>query len=115
MDELVRWLGEQLDADAAPIAMPNWHEPYCMDPNVEDGRCFYCGGEEDPTKVTYQARSPEWLHEVEAKRELLRLAVRAHDYHETFMSGFAAELERVLRMFALAYKDRPGYLEKWRP
>jgi hypothetical protein len=56
------------------------------------------------------------LREIDAKRDLLRLAERAHDYHETFTSGFASALEGALRLFALAYADRPGYrAEEWAP
>lgn len=121
MDELVRWLGEQLDVDAAPIAMPNWHEPYCMEPSVEDGRCFYCGGEEDPNNVTYQARSPQWLREIEAKRGILAehsprdgrcrvCAAHAHDSWTRFRAPCAT-----LRWLALPYAARPGYREEWAP
>jgi hypothetical protein len=118
MDDLVEWLRAQLDADASPIAVPAWHEPWCLEPSVDedDGDCLYCGATEDPANVTYQERSPQELREVDAKRDLLRLAERAHDYHETFTSGFASALERTLRMFALAYADRPGYkAEEWAP
>lgn len=53
------------------------------------------------------------LREIDAKRDLLRLAERAHDYHETFTSGFASALEQTLRLFALAYADRPGFRKEW--
>lgn len=55
------------------------------------------------------------LHDVEAKREVIRLAEAAHDYHETFMSGFAAEMEKALRLFAVSYVDHPEYRDEWRP
>ncbi|MFJ9887192.1 DUF6221 family protein [Streptomyces sp. NPDC091287] len=55
------------------------------------------------------------LAEVDAKREVLRLASAAHDYYETFMSGFAAEMEKALRLFAVAYADHPDYKNTWRP
>lgn len=55
------------------------------------------------------------LREVEAKREVVRLAERAHDYHGTFMNGFAAALEGALRLFALPYADHPDYRQEWRP
>lgn len=55
------------------------------------------------------------LREIEAKREVLRLAERAYDYHETFTNGFASALEGTLRLFALAYADRPGFREEWAP
>jgi Family of unknown function (DUF6221) len=55
------------------------------------------------------------LREVEATRELVRLAERAHDYHETFMNGFGAAMEQVLRLYAAAHSDHPDYREEWRP
>lgn len=55
------------------------------------------------------------LAEVKAKREVVRLAARAHDYQETFMSGFAAAMEEALRLFALPYADHPDYEPDWAP
>ncbi len=55
------------------------------------------------------------LAEVEARREVVRLAERAHDYHETFMNGFAAAMEGALRLFAQAHANHPDYREEWRP
>lgn len=57
----------------------------------------------------------ETLREVEATRELVRLAERAHDYHETFMNGFGSAMEQVLRLYAAAHADHPDYLHEWRP
>lgn len=55
------------------------------------------------------------LAEVDAKREVVRLAERAYDYHETFTNGFAAAMEHALRLFALPYADHADYREEWRP
>jgi hypothetical protein len=55
------------------------------------------------------------LREVAAKREVTRLAERAHDYHETFLNGFAGALEHALRLFALPYTDHPDYRQEWAP
>ncbi|UJV42054.1 DUF6221 family protein [Streptomyces sp. AMCC400023] len=55
------------------------------------------------------------LREIDAKRDLLRFAEGIHDHHETFTTGVAARLEQTLRLFALAYADRPGYREEWAP
>jgi hypothetical protein len=55
------------------------------------------------------------LREIAAKRDLLRFAEGIRDHHETFTAGVAARLEETLRLFALAYADRPGYREEWRP
>lgn len=66
------------------------------------------------------AHIAEWdparvLREIDAKRDLLRFAKGIHDHHETFTTGVAARLEQTLRLFALAYADRPGYREEWAP
>jgi hypothetical protein len=53
------------------------------------------------------------LAEVDAKRDVIRLAERAHDYHATFLSGFAAVMEDALRKFALAYAYHPDYKPEW--
>jgi hypothetical protein len=117
VDDLVRWYGAQLDEDEriARGASAEWRE---LSGNwvVADGNhrvAMVLVAEErahivrhDPARV---------LREIEAKRDLLRLAERAHDYHETFMNGFASALEGTLRLFALAYAGRPGYREEWRP
>ncbi|MDJ0460600.1 DUF6221 family protein [Streptomyces sp. H27-C3] len=55
------------------------------------------------------------LAEIEAKREVVRLTVRARDYAPTFTSGFGAAMEQALRLFAVVYADHPGYLADWRP
>ena len=55
------------------------------------------------------------LAEVAAKREVIRLAERAGDYHETVLNGFAAAMEGALRLFALPFADHPDYQERWRP
>jgi hypothetical protein len=117
VDDLVRWLGEQLGADAAPIAMPAWHKGYCMESYVEDGRCLTCGADEDPDDVTYQERSPQALREVEAKRRVLtRMAgvlELGWDYYE---SDTVIDLAReTLLDLASVYSDCPGYAEAITP
>jgi hypothetical protein len=128
MDDLVRWLGEQLDEDeriarAVEDRSAPWDGQWVADGDsaarTYNGHVLFYGHNyrlkpglvahvvaHDPARV---------LREIEAKRDLLRLAERAHDYHETFVSGFASALEGTLRLFALAYADRPGYREEWRP
>lgn len=114
MDELVQFLRDRLDEDAAPRVVPAWHEAFCLAPTTDDP-CFYCGATVDHTKVEHVPQSARVLRDIEAKRQLLRVAERAHDYHETFTSGFASALEGVLRLFAAAYAEHPGYREEWRP
>ena len=109
MDELVQFLRARLDEDEARARRA-----------IDGPRTAFVSADEDIEPLLFDedgvfvlpARA---LREVEAKRELVRLAERAHDYHETFTSGFASALEGTLRLFALAYADRPGYREEWRP
>ncbi|MFJ4785177.1 DUF6221 family protein [Streptomyces sp. NPDC088794] len=55
------------------------------------------------------------LREIDSKRDLLAFAKGIHDHHDTFTTGVAARLEQTLRLLALAYADRPGFREDWRP
>jgi hypothetical protein len=132
MDELVRWLGEQLDDDER-IALAATDGPWTpwrgaalhglgdllhpvLTPGQKPGAKAVIATASWLDAEHIAAHDPaRALHEIEAKRDLLRLAERAHDYHETFTSGFASALEGTLRLFALAYADRPGYREEWRP
>ncbi|MFD5697477.1 DUF6221 family protein [Streptomyces lasiicapitis] len=112
MDDLVQWLRAQLDEEQQEAEE-------ALRRTTTSRR--WIGGQ----WVEETIQSPEWrrsvwsparvLREVDAKRDLLRVAQAAHDYHETFTSGFASALEGTLRLFALAYADRPGYREEWRP
>ena len=128
MDDLLGWLGVQLDEDeriARAATLGPWvtadhddqtgmlevrtvHEPDIMIGYVADvatADALHIAAH-DPARV---------LREIDAKRDLLRFAEGIHDHHETFTSGVAARLEGTLRLFALAYADRPGYREEWRP
>lgn len=72
-----------------------------MAPAVEDHIA-----EHDPARA---------LAEISAIREVIYLAERAHDYHETFLNGFGSAMAGAVRLFAVRYADRPGYKETWRP
>lgn len=127
MDELVRWLGEQLDADAAIATAARgqgegrWrHVTDYHTGRVEDERgetVVYDEGAPLPEEAEHIAEHDpaRVLREINAKRELLRFAEAIHDHHETFMTGVASRLEGTLRLFALAYKDRAGYRSEWAP
>ncbi|MGW3144863.1 DUF6221 family protein [Streptomyces sp. NPDC001177] len=122
MDELVRWLGEQL-AEEAEEAQRNadafgavWTVNDAMESVESDTGADVIAEPYAPRSFIAAHDPARVLREINAKRELLRLAAAAHDYHETFTSGFASALERTLRLFALAYKDRSGYkAEEWAP
>ena len=129
MEDLARWLGEQLDSDeriarATDDTLGQRQLTWSVEP-VDDafskvlagGRYVVGTGEFTPEDAVHiVAWGPaRVLREIAAKREVIRLAERAHDYHETFMNGFASALEGVLRMYAVAYEHRPGFQEAWRP
>jgi len=107
MGELVEWLRAQLAEDER-IAR-------AADAAKEDG--WWWGPEsESPAERHIAAHDPaRVLRDIDAKRDLLRFAEGVHDHHETFTAGVAARLEETLRLFALAYADRPGYREEWAP
>ena len=125
MDELVQFLrarlaeDEQTAREAAGGSGPDWY----YDNGHVQSRSHYgsvATGSQDFLESEFGAHivchdPARVLREVGAKRELLRVAAAAHDYHETFTSGFAAALEGTLRLFALAYADHPDYHAEWLP
>ncbi|MVO84166.1 hypothetical protein GPA10_05115 [Streptomyces sp. p1417] len=144
MDDLVRWLGEQLDVDteAARAAMVTlgdveWYvtqdsdvgqysvrsEPTCR----AVARVSRIDGDSGERAAVLDGRAAAehiatWgparvLREIDAKRRILA---------EHALNGWACttcdngEVEQVfpcptLRLLALPYADRPGYREEWRP
>jgi hypothetical protein len=124
VNDLVQWLGEQLDMDeriargagdgfrqigetgvivategdrAEECASANWH-------GIAEHIVAH-----DPAQV---------LREIDAKRQLLRkyAEVEANDLNEVeYAHGYANALGEAVRMTALSYTDRPGYREDWRP
>jgi hypothetical protein len=132
MNDLARWLGEQLDEDER-IARGATDGPWTP---WRGARLHGLGdlihpvltpGQKPGAKAAIVTESwldadhiAEWdparvLREIDAKRDLLRFAEGIYDHHETFTTGVAARLEKTLRLFALPYADRPGYEESWRP
>ncbi|RSN13758.1 hypothetical protein DMH25_08180 [Streptomyces sp. WAC 01325] len=115
MDELVQWLGEQLDKDATEIADPyaasSWHARRCealpdvLYPDREPGACD-CGV---PARM---------LREIDAKRRIIAKhalngwVCSTCDDGEVPPQAFPCP---TLRLLALPYTDRPGYSEEWRP
>lgn len=89
-----------------------WGQIVAFKPEFEDRRVssplpqLVHAARHDPARV---------LREIDAKRDLLRFANGIHDHHETFTTGIAARLEKVLRLYALAYVERPGYRQEWKP
>jgi hypothetical protein len=129
VDDLVQWLGEQLDEDeriARAAGEAERADAWSILPNSYGGVLDGTGSRSiavgygdvmAPATATHiAAHDPaRVLREIDAKRDLLRFAEGIHDYHETFTRGVAARLGETLRLYALAYADRPGYREEWRP
>jgi hypothetical protein len=120
--DLVQWLGDRLaeDEELARAAAEEYGAAWTADEAMEgvssDKGADVVAEPNSPFAFIAAHDPARVLREIEAKRDLLRLAERAHDYHETFMNGFASALEGTLRLFALAYADRPGYkAEEWAP
>lgn len=137
MDDLMQWLRAQLDEDEQIArAAADYDDGAAHDVEgppgtwacLDEAQWFgpsYRGGVIAPR--IGQANSRELgahiaahdparvLREIDAKRDLLVFAKGIHDHHETFTTGVYARLEKTLRLYALAYKDRPGYREEWRP
>lgn len=114
-DDLVTWLRAQLDEDDADARRRDFHTGMCsrfLDPGG-DCSCDY---------------SDHVLAEVEAKRRILDRVEKAaasaampvgYDavarLEKSLAKVTAPELDRVVRLLALPYADRPGYRDEWRP
>lgn len=114
--DLIAFLRARLDDDAAAAldAKPGpWHA---------DGGSVYATHPTDEV-VDYSESADHiarhdparTLRKVEATREVVKVYERACDHYAVFTSGFAAAMEDVLRMFAVAYDDHPDFEESWRP
>ena len=139
MDELVRWLGEQLDRDreiavaAKRQVGDDWgigDEPYGFILSDGDTVAYYEEAGSDTAMsraaAVHAAQHPRriMLREIDAKRQLLAL------HQEKQEQGYGSDLCTecgfgevgqsyypcaTLRLLALPYANRPGYREDWRP
>ena len=106
MDDLVQWLGEQLDEDEqVQKSLDDWHARNCESIPVEGYNGPFpcdCGV---PARV---------LREIDAKRQIIE---RCTAVQGLLLDDFTAEhlADDVLALLALPYADRPGYREEWRP
>ncbi|MFE0470444.1 DUF6221 family protein [Streptomyces sp. NPDC058947] len=139
MDDLVRWLGEQLDEDERMAKATTERQPY------DEWDAVGAGDDDDAARshwgvvrIARMAQSPaarslavhiarhdpaRVLREIDAKRQLLDL----HEPGEMeYVDGdvcMACDVRggepfypcKTLRLLALPYADRPGYREEWRP
>ncbi|MEV5613633.1 DUF6221 family protein [Streptomyces sp. NPDC052225] len=143
MDDLVQWLGEQLDVDAeladCATREGRWREmgqSILSDDNMEV--VTLCALEfadhiatHDPARVLSEIDAKRRIvaRYVEAKAERIRIRER---YREAFSDGDDGRSERCRRELheatlrlqihnaavadlASVYADRPGYREEWRP
>lgn len=122
MDELTRWLGQQLDEDEriaralVDDKRPGRADPweFCDDGSIRDTgrhrslRVKFTWAPEakhiirhDPARV---------LREIDAKRRVLREYERCGPKTQGYPG-----LRYAVRCLALPYADRPGYKESWRP
>jgi hypothetical protein len=134
MDELVRWLGEQLGEDERTVRAVGYDR-------IETGeylwgsRYLILQREDGESKVTTELSDElalqiaEWdparvLREIDAKRELLRDLEQAEFTLSTaatgtpphdLRTGAVTALRRAVRLQASIYDQRPGYREEWRP
>jgi hypothetical protein len=140
MDELVRWLGEQLDEDER-IARAATDGPWVAEVSGETGNCVIPADAQSTRE--YVARTQLYaaafdaehiarhdparvLREIDAKRRLVELhhaeqveAINADGDERSGYWCFECDGEpfpcRTLRLLALPYADRPGYREEWAP
>ncbi|MEU4592915.1 DUF6221 family protein [Micromonospora aurantiaca (nom. illeg.)] len=127
MDDLVTWLGQQLDVDEQTatdrgrLAGDVWSAV-----EVAPGRWEVVGA--GGRGVVAQGL-PRWeaehiarhdpaqtLAEVEAKRRLLlQFELRGNVVRGTVQPSTGGVWDDLLRMLALPYADRPGYRNEWQP
>lgn len=117
MDDLVQWLGKQLDDErnAAEDALKK----------VTTTRRWIGGQWVEDTVQPPEWRRSAWsparvLREIDAKRQVLALHHRAQPKWCAacdIPAGFPGPPDgcATLRLLALPYADRPGYREEWRP
>ncbi|MEU3851750.1 DUF6221 family protein [Streptomyces sp. NPDC029554] len=144
MDELVRWLGEQLDEDeriARAVRVPHdWHQgPGDDDPEwVGDEMVlmwppeFHTPYEQDKHWRGLTVEGSELaahiarhdparvLRENDAKRAVVERYERAMENSRAHPDDLASAgallaLHGVVKLIALPYADRPGFRDEWRP
>ncbi|WP_420031997.1 DUF6221 family protein [Streptomyces sp. cg28] len=125
MDDLVRWLGTQLDADTRQAS--SLHALECdihayLQGDLESVKAAMAMFHEAPGAVCDCGIPARVLRETDAKRRILArlgttLTEAASPDHLVKGPARMALLvmEPVAKDLAAAYADRPGYREEWRP
>ncbi|MBX9392248.1 hypothetical protein K4749_01205 [Streptomyces sp. TRM72054] len=143
MDDLVVWLGEQLDEDERIARAASWTDEanaWHAEPSPfgarDRGQRWYVEDAMDDGVVTHvdpQASDDEGvarhiaehdparvLREIDAKRQLVERYEsamenrRAHP-DDLASAGALLALHGAVKLLALPYSDRSGYREEWRP
>lgn len=101
MEELVRWLGEQLDADER-IAR-------AADTEKATGWWWWPDSESAAERHIAEHNPDRVLREIDAKRKIVERYAWLREHGDTGGTAW------VLPLLALPYADRPGYREEWHP
>lgn len=119
-DDLVQWLGAQLDEDEAIAIRAAELGPWALgDSPDDDPKAVYQGEYGStliecprPADAAHVARHDpaRVLRDIDAKRQLLDDLVRAAESVGSEWFG-----DRALHLLALPFADRPGYRDEWRP
>lgn len=142
MDDLARWLGQQLDIDAAGVEAATWaddattwhaapspydtwgkSERWYVEDSMEEGVITHVdpkAAQDEGVARHIAAWDPaRVLREIDAKR----MIVAAHE-RRPMPKGDSADCAHcwgavwpcpTLRILASVYDDRPGFKEEWRP
>jgi hypothetical protein len=131
MDELVKWLGDQLDEDER-VARAASLGPWVQSGIGDYGWTVTFGGPGPGAGVEtadseqgladadfIAAHDPaRVLREIEAKREALahyeRIRQHTRQGDEAYVLAEGA-VSKQIQIMATAYADRPGYRKEWRP
>ncbi|MFI7340871.1 DUF6221 family protein [Streptomyces sp. NPDC050085] len=118
MDELVAWLGRQLDEDTRQAS--SWHALECdihayLQGDLDSVKAAMAMFHDAPGAVCDCGIPARVLREIGAKRQL----VEGHEPDERVPPRCTGCFDgcpcRHLRLLAAPYADRPGYREEWRP
>lgn len=131
MDDLITWLRVQLDEDeriARACGDVAWVDDVPgmvhVDPAaIRDNKWafghlgYVAGAHPNELGNAYRAHIARHdpahvLREVEAKRKILGLVT---DAGPSFGDGYTEAYRDVVKLLAVPYADRPGYLDAWRP
>lgn len=113
MDDLVRWLSAQLDADAAMVERNTEGRGLSIDSDTfrfPDYRTYSDDDTLAADEYIEHFNPARVLREIDAKRRIVDRYAWLREHGDTGGTAW------VLPLLALPYADRPGYREEeWRP